>query len=365
MVHIQDIFKYMDIEGKIDYSKLNHKQKKALRNIIECKTEVMGFNTDTCECCGHTEIHYNSCKNPNCPECGAVDKEIWIHKQERFTLNVNYFHVVFTIPSELNVLCLIDPKFMYKALFDISAETIKELSKDKKYLGAKIGFTSVLHTWGQNLSLHPHIHMIVPGGGIDSNGKWKNSKKKFFLPVKVVSKLFKGKFLSYTKKNFDQRKIKDEEQFQNIINTCYSKDWVVYTKKPMKSAKHVVKYLGRYTHRIAISNARIKKYEDNKVTFSYKDYSDHNQIKEMTLDDTEFFRRYMMHVLPPNFMKIRHYGFLGNRNKEERIKAVRTATNTKNPGPLLIDYEQIISDILKRDVSICIKCGQKRHYQLE
>ena len=158
----------------------------------------------------------------------------------------------------------------------------------------------------------------------------ENSKKKFFLPVKVVSKLFKGKFLSYTKKNFDQRKIKDEEQFQNIINTCYSKDWVVYTKKPMKSAKHVVKYLGRYTHRIAISNARIKKYEDNKVTFSYKDYSDHNQIKEMTLDDTEFFRRYMMHVLPPNFMKIRHYGFLGNRNKEERIKAVRTATNTKN-----------------------------------
>lgn len=255
--------------------------------------------------------------------------------------------------------------FYFLALFDVSAETIKELSKDKKYLGAKIGFTSVLHTWGQNLSLHPHIHMIVPGGGIDANGKWKNSKKKFFLPVKVVSKLFKGKFLSYTKKNFDQRKIKDEEQFQNIINTCYSKDWVVYTKKPMKSAKHVVKYLGRYTHRIAISNARIKKYEDNKVTFSYKDYSDHNQIKEMTLDDTEFFRRYMMHVLPPNFMKIRHYGFLGNRNKEERIKAVRTATNTKNPGPLLIDYEQIISDILKRDVSICIKCGQKRHYQLE
>ena len=138
MVHIQDIFKYMDIEGKIDYSKLNHKQKKALRNIIECKTEVMGFNTDTCECCGHTEIHYNSCKNPNCPECGSVDKEIWIHKQERFTLNVNYFHVVFTIPNELNVLCLIDPKFMYKVLFDISAETIKELSKDKTYLGAKI-----------------------------------------------------------------------------------------------------------------------------------------------------------------------------------------------------------------------------------
>ena len=133
----------------------------------------------------------------------------------------------------------------------------------------------------------------------------------------------------------------------------------------MKSAKHVVKYLGRYTHRIAISNARLKKYEDNKVTFSYKDYSDHNQIKKMTLDDTEFFRRYMMHVLPSNFMKIRHYGFLGNRNKEERIKAIRTATNTKDPGPFLIDYEQIISDILKRDVSICIKCGQKRHHKLE
>lgn len=222
MVHIQDIFRTMAKEGRIDYSKLNHKQKKALRNIIECKTEALGFNIDVCECCGHVETHYNSCKNPNCPECGAVSKEIWIHKQERFALNVNYFHLVFTIPDALNTLCLIDPKFMYKALFDISAETIKELSKDDKYLGAQIGFTSVLHTWGQNLSLHPHIHMIIPGGGIDSNGKWKNSRKKFFLPVKVISKLFKGKFLSHIKKKFDQDKIQDDNIFQTIINKCYS-----------------------------------------------------------------------------------------------------------------------------------------------
>lgn len=365
MEHIQNIFKAMDIDERINYQCLNKKQKKAIRNIIDCKTEAMGFNIDTCECCGHTEIHYNSCKNLNCPECGAVDKEVWIHKQQRFALNVKYFHVVFTIPAELNTLCLIDPKFMYKALFDISAKTIKQLSEDEKYLGAKIGFTSVLHTWGQNLSLHPHIHMIVPGGGIDSLGKWKSSKKKFFIPVKVISKLFRGKFLDHVKTNFDKSKLNDDNKFKEIIDQCYAKDWVVYTKKPMDSAKHVVKYLGRYTHRIAISNARIKKYEDNKVTFTYKDYSDKDTIKEMVLEDTEFLRRYMLHVLPDNFMKIRHYGFLSNSNKEERMKAIRTATDTADPGPLIIDYEQIISNILKRDVSICINCGQKRHHKLE
>ncbi len=250
-------------------------------------------------------------------------------------------------------------------MFTISAESLKELSLDKKYLGAKIGFTSVLHTWGQNLSLHPHIHCIVPGGGLDKNGKWKNSKKKFFLPVKVISELFKGKFLDHIKKNFNRSKIKNLMQFKELLDECYKKKWVVYVKKPMENANHVIKYLGRYTHRIAISNSRIKKYENNEVTFTYKDYKDKNRIKEMKLSDEEFFRRYMLHVLPPNFTKIRHYGFLGNRNKEERMKAIRMETNTKDPGPYIEDTIALISEILKKDVTICSKCKQRRHPLLE
>lgn len=192
MTKIQEIFLTLDEEGKIDYKILNKKQRKVVKDIKECKTGILGMNKDICECCGHTEIHYNSCKNVNCPSCQAYDREVWIHKQSRFTLNVNYFHVVFTIPSELNILALIDPKLIYNILFEASSETLKTLSADKKYLGAKIGFTSVLHTWGQNVGLHPHIHCIIPGGGMDSLGRWKSSKKKFFLPVKVLSEVFQG-----------------------------------------------------------------------------------------------------------------------------------------------------------------------------
>lgn len=365
MIGIQEIFQSMKDEHRIDESTLNAKQRKVLKDILECKTGLKGLNKDICESCGHTEIHYNSCRNINCPNCQAYDREVWIHKENRFALNVNYFHIVFTIPSELNVLALLDPKSIYSILFRSVSQTLKELSSDKKYLGANIGFTAVLHTWGQNLSLHPHIHCIIPGGGLDSLKRWRSSKKKFFIPVKAASKMFRGKFLELLKSEFDKTRLEDRKQFQEIIDICYEKDWVVYAKKPMKSAKHVIRYLGRYTHRIAISNARILRYEDKKVTFKYKDYKDGNKLKEMTLEDNEFFRRFMLHVLPKGFMKIRHYGFLGNRNKEERMAALRTFTNTPDPAPLNIVPVEIVSKIIKRDVSICINCGQKRHPQLE
>ena len=193
----------------------------------------------------------------------------------------------------------------------------------------------------------------------------KPSRKKFFIPVRVLSRAFRGKFLDHVKKHFDRSRLKDTASFHAVLNTCYGKDWVVYIKKPMNDAGHVIRYLGRYTHRIAISNARIQGYEDHKVTFTYRDYSDHDRIKTMTLEDTEFLRRFMMHILPARFMKIRHYGFLGNRNREERMKVIRAATKTQEPGPCRIDLEEILSYILKRDVSICIRCGQKRHHKLE
>ena len=362
---IQSIFHSLEARSLIPHTSLNKKQNKLIYDIIKCKTSKNGFNKDCCDNCGDIKIHYNSCKNPSCPQCQAVEREVWILKEKMNTLFVRYFHVVFTIPADLNPLVMLRPKTLYSILFEAAASTLKELSEDDKYLGAQIGFTAVLHTWGQNLSLHPHLHIIVSGGGIDSLGKWKNSKKKFFLPVKVMSEIFRGKFLSLLKKKFPKKILSDDSQFQDILDSCYSKDWVVYTKKPMKDPKRVIEYLSRYTHRIAISNGRLIAHENGKVTFRYKDYKDHNKIKEMTLDEQEFFRRFMMHVLPKGFMKIRHFGFLGNRNKKERLKTARTLTNTPAPAELVIDYVKIISKIIKRDVTVCLACGQKRHHKLE
>jgi hypothetical protein len=350
---------------KIDPSKLNRKQQKVVKDICRCRTEEAGFHVDTCDSCGHETIHYNSCKNPCCPKCQAVNKEVWSMKQEFYVLDIPYFHVVFTLPDVLNKLALIDPVLVYELLFESASETLKQLSEDPQYLGAKIGFTAVLHTWGSNLTLHPHLHCVVSGGGIDAYGKWKSSKKKFFIPVKVMSALFKGKYLSKLKKRFDKTKLYEPSEFQQIINKCYEKDWVVYTKKPMSNPSTVIKYLARYTHRIAISNSRIVSNENGKVVFKYKDYKDNAKVKEMTLTEDEFCRRYLMHVPPHKFMRIRHYGFLGNRNKNDRIILLRKLTKTPDHDPFKVDMVKVISRLLKKDVSICPCCGNLRHPLLE
>ena len=337
---VNSIFRSAFQAKLIDPSKLNRKQRKAFDDICKCKTLENGLHIDRCDSCGHELIHYNSCKNPCCPLCQAVEKEIWSMKQEFYVLNTHYFHVVFTLPSEINTLALIDPKLVYTLLFDCSAETLKQLSEDPQYLGAKIGFTSVLHTWGSNLSLHPHVHCVVSGGGTDRMGRWKSSKKKSFIPVKV-------------------HVIPEGEGVKNDL----LRNGI--TKKPMKDPSHVIRYLSRYTHRIAISNQRIISYTDGIVTFRYKDYRDHSKLKEMSLTVQEFFRRFMMHVPPHQFMRIRHYGFLGNRNKDERMKLLRSLTNTPDPGIFKLDMVKVISRVLKKDVSICPCCGNLRHPLLE
>lgn len=362
---VQSIFKKKYDDSSFDHSSLNSKQKKAFFDIINCRTANSGFNRDSCDSCGDVQLHYNSCKNPACPQCGAVDKELWIKKQELYVLNIKYFHVVFTIPEEINPLVLLAPDVVYDILFKTSAHVLKDTALDKKYLGAKIGFLSVLHSWGQNLSLHPHVHMIVSGGGISEDGKWKDSKKKFFIPVKVLSKRFRHFFLTELKSRFPVNRLKDTNQLQKIIDTCFKKEWVVYSKKPMKSPYHVIKYLGRYTHRIAISNGRIKNHSDDKVTFTYKDYRDGNRIKEMTIDDNEFIRRFMIHVLPKGFTRIRYYGFLSNANKSERFKELRKITCTREPEVTEFKITDIISKLIKKDVTICPHCGLRRHHQLE
>ena len=362
MTSIQTIFTSLEERSLVDHTKLSYKQNKVFKDIITCRTKENGFHKDVCEECGDVKIYYNSCKNPNCPKCQGIDRALWIDKQKYYSLNIPYYHIVFTLPDILNQLCLLAPSFMYNLLFECASQTLKELSKDDKYLGAKIGFTAVLHTWGSNLALHPHLHCVVTSGGVDSSGNWR-SKEKFFLPVRVVSNLFKGKYLSLLKERFTP---KDENEFKSIIDEAYKKDWIVYIKDPLKNPDSVIEYLSRYTHRIAISNSRILSHFNNKVSFRYKDYKDNARVKTMELDEKEFLRRYLMHITPKYFSRIRHYGLLANANKNERFIKIREITGTpekkekykRNPIDILNRY-------FKKDIRICECCGYIRHPLLE
>jgi len=274
---------------------------------------------------------------------------------------VQYFHVVFTLPDNLHGLVYQNQKVVYNLFFKAVSETLKELGMDKKYIGAKLGVTAVLHTWGQNLSYHPHIHCIVPGGGLTDEGFWNRSKKKFFIPVKVASRKFRGKFLFYLKQaklEFfeDQKHLKNELDFNHFLSTLYQKEWVVYCKKPFSSATHVVSYLGRYTHRVAITNNRIKNFEDGLVTFTYRDYKDSNKTKEMTLTAEEFTRRLKMHILPSKFHKIRHYGILAPKGKKERIMKCKRLTGSKIVSFEKFNPEDLLIKLLGTDYNLCPKC---------
>ena len=303
---------------------------KALYSIKDCRTAALGGHAYECDECGETKISYNSCRNRHCPKCQMYAKEMWIYERSKSLLPTDYFHMVFTVPEQLNPLILFNQKEMYSILFKAVSETLLELSKDKKYLNADIGFTTILHTWGQNLMNHPHVHCIVPGGGLSlDQSKWIKSKKKFFIPVKVLSRKFRGKFLYYLNKLYVDNKLKfpnniSELNSKNIYNefkdSLYKKEWIVYSKPPFSSAEYVLKYLGRYTHRVAISDNRIVKVDKDNVVFKWRDYRDKNKEKIMSLKAEEFIRRFTMHILPDRFVKIRHYGILGNRNKKLKFK---------------------------------------------
>ena len=317
-------------ENYIRDNKLPANVQKALSSIQYCKTASLGGHIYECDKCGETTIAYNSCRNRHCPKCQTYAKELWIYERSKSLLPTHYFHIVFTIPEQLNSLVLFNQKELYSILFTSVSETLLELAKDKKYLGADIGFTSILHTWGQNLMNHPHIHCIVPGGGLSlDKTKWIKSKKKFFIPVKVLSRKFRGKFLYYLNKLYLNNKLTfpksiSELNSRNIFNefkdSLYKKEWIVYSKAPFSSAEYVLQYLGRYTHRVAISDNRIIKVDENNVSFRWRDYKDNNKQKLMTLKANEFIRRFTMHILPDRFVKIRHYGILGNRNKKLKFK---------------------------------------------
>lgn len=363
MTELQDIFAQHGETYQLNHNLLPN-QLKVMRAIKDCRTAALGGHVDACDSCDYTRISYNSCRNRHCPKCQTLNKERWIEARKDDLLNVGYFHVVFTIPDLLNSIAYQNQRVVYDILFRAAAETLSELSADKTYLGAQIGFTAILHTWGQNMMHHPHVHIIVPGGGLNSNGQWVHSRKKFFIPVKVLSRKFRGKFLYYLKQaNLEFHgsisDLQDPGKLQNLMSSLYQKEWVVYCKPPFKNAGCVVEYLGRYTHRVAISNNRIIKLEDGVVTFKWRDYKDDSKQKEMNLSADEFIRRFLIHVLPNGFTRIRHYGLLSSRNKTTKLKLCKKLTNTplNNVPKIKLSTLEFLEKLTGKDFTICPCCG--------
>jgi hypothetical protein len=345
---------------------------RAMRAIETCRTADQGGHVDECGHCGTKTISYNSCRNRHCPKCQFLKKERWIEDRGKDLLPIPYFHVVFTIPDLLNPLVLRNQEVLYAALFKAVSETLTELALDRKRLGAEIGFISILHTWGQNLMDHPHVHNVVTGGGLSKGGrKWRSCRNGFFLPVKVMSKLFRGKFIAYLKKLRVENKLiypgavshlASSGAFNALISDLYKKKWVVYCKPPFDGTKGVLEYLGRYTHRIAISNHRIVKMEDDKVSFRWRDYADNNKKKIMTVDANEFIRRFLLHVLPDRFVKIRHYGLLGNRCRRKKLDQCRellACADQSKAEQKTETWQEALLRIAGIDVAKCPVCGER------
>lgn len=330
---------------------------KFLMLLKKCKTKELGIHTITCSECGDTTIGYNSCRNRHCPMCQSYAREKWIENESKYLLDCPYFHIITTVPADLNEIAMYNQKDFYKILDKATSESILELAKDPKWLGAKIGITSILHTWGQTMEFHPHIHNIVTGGGI-SNNEWKTTKENYMFKVQVLSTLFKKKFLSMLKKlNLrlpkHLEKLKDVKELNNFLRPLYNKDWVTYIEPPKGSPENVIEYIGRYAFRVAISNYRIKNIDDNNVTFEYKDYKDNSKIKLMTITGVEFIRRFLLHVLPKYFTKIKHYGLLANRNKTAIINLCRILIGQKIFSNFLTNKESKRTLIELK----CEKCG--------
>ncbi len=337
-------------------------QRKAFKAIRDCRTAALGGHVqyvEQCDRCGHQVISYNSCRNRHCPKCQATARAKWLAAREAELLLVPYFHVVFTLPQKLGGLALQNPTEIYRLLFQAASETLLTIAADPKRLGAEIGFLAVLHTWGQNLHLHPHLHCVVPGGGISPDGdRWIGCKKAcFFLPVRVLSSRFRNLFLIYFRRAFLAGRLKfygemaglaQPAAFDALCRAARQSNWVVFAKPPFGGPEQVLKYLARYTHRVAISNRRLLSMEGGHVSFEYKDYADNNQTKILTLAATEFIRRFLMHVLPGGFVRIRQFGFLANRGRARKLALCRILLCVRTPAGTTV--------IQPPDVKLCPVC---------
>jgi Putative transposase/Transposase zinc-binding domain len=352
---------------------LSTEQRRALIDLARCRTATLGGHVEECERCGHREISYNSCRNRHCPKCQANAAAIWVEARAAELLPVPYYHVVFTLPAALAPIALQNPRVVYDLLFRAAAETLLRIAADPDHLGAEIGFLAVLHTWGQNLQHHPHVHCVVPGGGIAPDGsRWVPCPDGFFLPVKVLGRVFRGKFLAGLRAAFDRGKLAfhgklaalaGADEFGRRLTASTQVDWVVYAKPPFGGPEQVLKYLARYTHRVAISNRRLLGLEGGRVRFRYKDYARGGKRRTMELTATEFLRRFLQHVLPTGFVRIRSYGFLANRYRREKVALCRellgAAATSEGEPPCRGDgpTEGITP---ARCLTLCPACGKGR-----
>lgn len=374
-VTIQDVFERF-LPEYAETKKFSDRQYLAVKCIQACRTAEMGAHVSECDSCHTKYIHYNSCKNRHCPMCQGMEVDEWIDIQQENVLNTTYFHTVFTVPEELYPLIYSNQKPLYDALYHAVNQTLTELSADKKYLGARIGYICVLHTWGSRMNYHPHLHTIVLGGGLDEKNHWHDKNGKLFFPVKVMSAVFKKYYLEELKTLWENGKLeyhgsaehlKNYYEFKALLDILFKKEWIVYTKEAFNGAQSVINYLGRYTHRIAISNRRIEGIVGDKVIYKAKDYKNGGKMAPVSVEGTEFIRMFLMHVLPKGFVRIRHYGLLACRCKKDKMTLCRN----------LLGCEQYISRLRGKtiaekililyhhDITKCKCCGEPvRSYRL-
>src|SRR5712691_10851458 len=355
---------------------LSGAQHRALRAIALCRTAALGGHITQCDHCGHEEQAYNSCRHRSCPKCHGAAQATWLAAREGEVLDTPYVHVIFTLPHDLGPLALQHPRLLYGLLFRTVAQTLQDIAGDPQHLGAEIGGLAVLHTWGQQLHHHPHLHCVLPAGGLAPDGtRWVPCRPHFFLPVRVLSRRFRRLYLAGLEQLYAQgqltlagrcRALTEAQPWQRFLGTLRQTDWVVYAKEPLQTPQHVLKYLARYTHRVAIANHRLVALENGQVTFRWKDYQRGHRLRTMTLDAVEFLRRFLLHILPRGLQRIRHFGFLANRVRQAKLAQCRTLQPPPGPG-LLTGEEATRTDAeTMRPAKASVVCPvcQQGHMQL-
>jgi hypothetical protein len=358
---------------------LSRGQRCAMSAIERCRTAALGGHVEQCDDCAHQRIAFNSCRNRHCPKCQSLVRAQWLEDRQADLIPADYFHVVFTLPAEVAAIAYQNKAVVYEILFHATAETLRTIAANPKHLGAEVGFIAILHTWGQNLLYHPHLHCVVPGGGLSANGeRWIACRPGFFLPVRVLSRLFRRLFLAQLQGAFEAGRLRffnaleplqEPRAFARYLAPVRRAEWVVYAKPPFGGPQHVLEYLGRYTHRVAISNNRLIDFVDGKVSFHWKDYRHDSRKKVMCLDAQEFMRRFLLHVLPHGLQRIRHYGFLANRYRAVKLACCRRLLG--EPAPVIklpdtpLDYRERYEQLTGKSLRVCPKCGYGRMVCIE
>lgn len=371
-LEVADIFRHTGpIYRQQHADELSRGQRCVMSAIERCRTAALGGHVEQCDACGHQRIAFNSCRNRHCPKCQSLVRAQWLEDRQADLLPVDYFHVVFTVPEEVAAVAYQNKAVVYEILFHATAETLRTIAADPKHLGAEIGFLAILHTWGQNLLHHPHLHCVVPGGGLSSDGeRWISCRPGFFLPVRVLSRLFRRLFLARLQDAFDAGQLRffntleslqAPGAFSRYLVPVRQAEWVVYAKPPFGGPRQVLEYLGRYTHRVAISNHRLIDFADGSVSFRWKDYRHDSRQKVMRLQEQEFIRRFLLHVLPAGLQRIRHYGFLANRHRAAKLARCRQLL--AQPDPVIeitdapLDYRDRYEQLTGRSLRDCPQCG--------